>query len=212
MKKFVGLVNGETFDNEKDFNDAAKKAIKENDGNLSISSYYSYSSDNVLEDGKNDDDKKQLATDVLTEEYVLNESAKPDVTKPGRLVYYLSNSLRERLQNATNKEYIRNVVDETLTAMNDELPYYETKSKQLERQIEETQNKLYENENELNTLKAKIEYYESIGKLVKEREDTKKENNEDHNYYLPRRRAVDVLGLNDDATVYDFLRLLGFFR
>ena len=29
MKKFVGLVNGKSFDNEKDLNDAANKAIKE---------------------------------------------------------------------------------------------------------------------------------------------------------------------------------------
>ena len=31
MKKFVGLVNGKSFDNEEDFKAAAKHAIKEND-------------------------------------------------------------------------------------------------------------------------------------------------------------------------------------
>ena len=49
MKKFVGLVNGKSFDNEKDFNKAVEEAIKSDNENLSISSYYKYTNDDKEE-------------------------------------------------------------------------------------------------------------------------------------------------------------------
>ena len=95
MKKFVGLVNGKSFDNEKDFNDAADKAIKENDGTLSISSYYTYTSDNVEEN--KDDDKF-----VSTSEYYIG-TRKPDKVDKDSIEYivpseqHLYTSLQQEL-------------------------------------------------------------------------------------------------------------------
>ena len=45
MRKFVGYVNGKSYTNEEDFNKAAQEAIKKNEDNLSITSYYKYTSD-----------------------------------------------------------------------------------------------------------------------------------------------------------------------
>jgi hypothetical protein len=106
MKKFVGNVNGKSFDNEEDFNKAADEAIRKNDGNLSISSYYSYTSDDDKEDEKDDNDDKF----VSTYEYFLGNK-KPNNVTSDSVEYEVPESLVQRIKEASNKDSIRKNVE-----------------------------------------------------------------------------------------------------
>ena len=140
MKKFVGLVNGKSFDNEKDFNDAADKAIKENDGSLSISSYYTYTSDDVEED--KDDDKF-----VSTSEYFLGDNKptkveKLDSSRIGavgytNVEYSVSPELEERLKVATNKNSIKGNIDYHIVKLSNTIKEYK-------KDIKDAENIVYE--------------------------------------------------------------------
>ena len=151
MKKFVGLVNGKSFDNEKDFNDAADKAIKENDGSLSISSYYTYTSDDVEEDK---DDKF-----VSTSEYFLGDRKptkveKLDSSRIGAIGYTnveygVSPELEERLKVATNKNSIKENIDYHVAKLSNTIKEYRKDIEEIEKSIDELQKKLYEQQESL---------------------------------------------------------------
>ena len=107
MKKFVGLVNGKSFDNEEDFNKAAQEAIKANEDNLSITSYYTYSkdSDEKLVDGTDKEDKF-----VPAYEYFLGDR-KPENVSPDSVEYDVPAGLEARLKEASNKGSIKENVN-----------------------------------------------------------------------------------------------------
>ena len=195
MKKFVGNVNGKSFDNEEDFNKAADAAIKKNDGTLSISSYYSYTSDSVEEN--KDDDKF-----VSTSEYLIG-GRKPDKVTSDSVEYNFPDVLATRIKEASNKDSIRKNVEYYVSNLVDSIHKCSKEVDELEREIEGLQKRLYEKIDVQKDLKGKRKYYNTILDIL-DREETKEEVKEE-----PKKDVKDFLGVDKDTSLYTILRQIG---
>ena len=218
MKKFVGLVNGKSFDNEKDFNDAADKAIKENDGSLSISSYYTYTSDDVEEDK---DDKF-----VSTSEYFLGDRKptkveKLDSSRIGAIGYTnveygVSPELEERLKVATNKNSIKENIDYHVAKLSNTIKEYRKDIEEIEKSIDELQKKLYEQQESLLDKEGRRKYYNHILDIIESSEFEKSKKDSDglktENVEEKKNRIKKVLDVDPDTSLFTFLTQLGFFK
>ena len=218
MKKFVGLVNGKSFDNEKDFNDAADKAIKENDGSLSISSYYTYTSDDVEEDK---DDKF-----VSTSEYFLGDRKptkveKLDSSRIGAIGYTnveygVSPELEERLKVATNKNSIKENIDYHVAKLSNTIKEYRKDIEEIEKSIDELQKKLYEQQESLLDKEGRRKYYNHILDIIESSESEKSKKDSDglktENVEEKKNRIKKVLDVDPDTSLFTFLTQLGFFK
>ena len=218
MKKFVGLVNGKSFDNEKDFNDAADKAIKENDGSLSISSYYTYTSDDVEE---NKDDKF-----VSTSEYFLGDRKptkveKLDSSRVGavgytNVEYSVSPELEERLKVATNKNSIKENIDYHIAKLSNTIKEYRKDIEEIEKSIDELQKKLYEQQESLLDKEGRRKYYNHILDIIESSESEKSKKDSDglktENVEEKKNRIKKVLDVDPDTSLFTFLTQLGFFK
>ena len=233
MKKFVGLVNGKSFDNEKDFNDAADKAIKENAGSLSISSYYTYTSDDVEED--KDDDKF-----VSTSEYFLGDRKptkveKLDSSRVGavgytNVEYSVSPELEERLKVATNKNSIKENIDYHIAKLSNTIKEYRKDIEEIEKSIDELQKKLYEQQESLLDKEGRRKYYNHVLDIIesseyenskknpenskKDFENSKKDSDglKTENVEEKKNRIKKVLDVDPDTSLFTFLTQLGFFK
>jgi len=206
MKKFVGLVNGKSFDNEKDFNDAANEAIKLNDGNLAISSYYSYTNDDEVEEPKDDD------RFLSTHEYFLGER-KPDIVNGDCVEYTLSDELKKRITDASNINDIKKSVEYHISKLDNSIELTKGEVKKYQEQIEKLQDKLYERVDLLKDLNARNKYYETILDITEDsikKEDDKKESEEVKP--ITRERIREVLGVSPDMSLYSFLKQLGLLK
>ena len=218
MKKFVGLVNGKSFDNEKDFNDAADKAIKENDGSLSISSYYTYTSDGVEEDK---DDKF-----VSTSEYFLGDRKptkveKLDSSRIGAIGYTnveygVSPELEERLKVATNKNSIRENINYHIAKLSNTIKEYRKDIEEIEKSIDELQKKLYEQQESLLDKEGRRKYYNHVIDIIESSEPEKSKKDSDglktENVEEKKNRIKKVLDVDPDTSLFTFLTQLGFFK
>ena len=222
MKKFVGLVNGKSFDNEKDFNDAADKAIKENAGSLSISSYYTYTSDDVEE---NKDDKF-----VSTSEYFLGDRKptkveKLDSSRIGavgytNVEYSVSPELEERLKVATNKNSIKENIDYHVAKLSNTIKEYRKDIEEIEKSIDNLQKKLYEQQGTLLDKEGRRKYYNHVLDIIEssESEKSKKDSNglndvkKTENVEEKKSRIKKVLDVDPDTSLFTFLTQLGFFK
>ena len=218
MKKFVGLVNGKSFDNEKDFNDAADKAIKENDGSLSISSYYTYTSDGVEE---NKDDKF-----VSTNEYFLGDRKptkveKLDSSRIGAIGYTnveygVSPELEERLKVATNKNSIKDNIDYHIAKLSNTIKEYRKDIEEIEKSIDELQKKLYEQQESLLDKEGRRKYYNHILDIIESSEFEKSKKDSDglktENVEEKKNRIKKVLDVDPDTSLFTFLTQLGFLK
>lgn len=218
MKKFVGLVNGKSFDNEKDFNDAADKAIKENDGSLSISSYYTYTSDGVEE---NKDDKF-----VSTNEYFLGDRKptkveKLDSSRIGAIGYTnveygVSPELEERLKDAINKNSIKENIDYHVAKLSNTIKEYRKDIEEIEKSIDELQKKLYEQQESLLDKEGRRKYYNHILDIIEssDSENSKKDSDglKTENVEEKKNRIKKVLDVDPDTSLFTFLTQLGFFK
>lgn len=229
MKKFVGLVNGKSFDNEKDFNDAADKAIKENDGSLSISSYYTYTSDDVEEDK---DDKF-----VSTSEYFLGDRKptkveKLDSSRIGAIGYTnveygVSPELEERLKVATNKNSIKDNIDYHIAKLSNTIKEYRKDIEEIEKSIDELQKKLYEQQESLLDKEGRRKYYNHVLDIIessesenskKDPENLKKDSDslknvkKTENVEEKKNKIRKVLDVDPDTSLFTFLTQLGFFK
>ena len=229
MKKFVGLVNGKSFDNEKDFNDAADKAIKENDGSLSISSYYTYTSDDVEEDK---DDKF-----VSTSEYFLGDRKptkveKLDSSRIGAIGYTnveygVSPELEERLKVATNKNSIKENIDYHIAKLSNTIKEYRKDIEEIEKSIDELQKKLYEQQESLLDKEGRRKYYNHVLDIIesseyenskKNPENSKKDSDslknvkKTENVEEKKNKIRKVLDVDPDTSLFTFLTQLGFFK
>ena len=218
MKKFVGLVNGKSFDNEKDFNDAADKAIKENDGSLSISSYYTYTSDGVEE---NKDDKF-----VSTNEYFLGDRKptkveKLDSSRVGAIGYTnveygVSPELEERLKDAINKNSIKENIDYHVAKLSNTIKEYRKDIEEIEKSIDELQKKLYEQQESLLDKEGRRKYYNHILDIIEssDSENSKKDSDglKTENVEEKKNRIKKVLDVDPDTSLFTFLTQLGFFK
>lgn len=218
MKKFVGLVNGKSFDNEKDFNDAADKAIKENDGSLSISSYYTYTSDGVEE---NKDDKF-----VSTNEYFLGDRKptkveKLDSSRVGAIgytnvEYSVSPELEERLKDAINKNSIKENIDYHVAKLSNTIKEYRKDIEEIEKSIDELQKKLYEQQESLLDKEGRRKYYNHILDIIESSEFEKSKKDSDglktENVEEKKNRIKKVLDVDPDTSLFTFLTQLGFLK
>ena len=217
MKKFVGLVNGKSFDNEKDFNDAADKAIKENDGSLSISSYYTYTSDDVEEDK---DDKF-----VSTSEYFLGDRKptkveKLDSSRIGAIGYTnveygVSPELEERLKVATNKNSIKENIDYHVAKLSNTIKEYRKDIEEIEKSIDELQKKLYEQQESLLDKEGRRKYYNHILDIIESSEPEKTKNDsvkKSESVEEKKNKIRKVLDVDPDTSLFTFLTQLGFFK
>lgn len=217
MKKFVGLVNGKSFDNEKDFNDAADKAIKENDGSLSISSYYTYTSDGVEE---NKDDKF-----VSTSEYFLGDRKptkveKLDSSRIGAIGYTnveygVSPELEERLKVATNKNSIKENIDYHVAKLSNTIKEYRKDIEEIEKSIDELQKKLYEQQESLLDKEGRRKYYNHILDIIESSEPEKTKNDsvkKSESVEEKKNKIRKVLDVDPDTSLFTFLTQLGFFK
>ena len=222
MKKFVGLVNGKSFDNEKDFNDAADKAIKENAGSLSISSYYTYTSDDVEEDK---DDKF-----VSTSEYFLGDRKptkveKLDSSRIGAIGYTnveygVSPELEERLKVATNKNSIKENIDYHIAKLSSTIKEYRKDIEEMEKSIDNLQKNLYEQQGTLLDNEGRRKYYNHILDIIESSEPEKSKKDSDgvkdvkktENVEEKKNRIRKTLDVDPDTSLFTFLTQLGFFK
>ena len=214
MKKFVGNVNGKSFDNEEDFNKEAKEAIKKNDGTLSISSYYSYTSDSVEEN--KDDDKF-----VSTSEYLIG-GRKPDKVTSDSVEYKVSDELVTRIKEASNKDSIRKNVEYYVSNLVDSIHKCSKEVDELEREIEGLQKRLYEKIDVQKELKGKRKYYNTILDYLDEpeveetKEETKEEVKEEHEkeYVKPitKKDLKDFFDVDVNTSLYSILRQFGILK
>lgn len=207
MKKFVGNVNGKTFDNETDFNAAAKEAIKSNDGHLSISSYYSYDdkNSNKIED-KGEQKLKTKKTNLNKEDYILVDQ-KPDSING----YEVSSDLYEKLINADNKDEIRKTVENLLTSFENSSKDVEKSIKNLEIDLEAIQDELYEKREYAKDLKWRKLYYNEIKNVLDKKVPSKNEANDRKDAKSDFNR-IDFGGFNIIAndSLYNIFKKLGY--
>ena len=218
MKKFVGLVNGKSFDNEKDFNDAADKAIKENDGSLSISSYYTYTSDDVEEDK---DDKFVSPSEYFLGDRKPTKVEKLDSSRIGAIGYTnveygVSPELEERLKVATNKNSIKENIDYHIAKLSNTIKEYRKDIEEIEKSIDELQKKLYEQQESLLDKEGRRKYYNHILDIIESSESEKSKKDSDglktENVEEKKNRIKKVLDVDPDTSLFTFLTQLGFFK
>jgi hypothetical protein len=210
MKKFVGNVNGKSFDNEEDFNKAANEAIEKNDGNLSISSYYSYTSDD--NDVKKIEDKKDDKF-VSTYEYFLGDK-KPENVTPDSVEYEVPESLIQRIKDASNKDSIKKNVDYHVTNLVDSIYAHNKKISEIEKEIESLQNKLYEFEDIKKDLCGRRRYYNTLLDILDEPEPVESVNEEKCDKHCECEKETkssvkELLHIDESTSLFDVLRQLG---
>lgn len=204
MKKFIGNVNGKSFDNEEDFNKAAQEAIGANDGSLSISSYYSYTNDDKDSEKQIDDVKDDKF--VSAHEYFLGD-VKPDKVTKDEVVYNVPETLKQRLAEASNKKSVQQNLNYHISRLDEVISVHADDLKILENKIEDLQDRLFNKLEDLNELKGRRNYYtnllDTVDSALKE-EEAKKE--------TKKEEVRNVLGIKDDASLLTFLKELGFLK
>ena len=220
MKKFVGLVNGKSFDNEEDFKAAAKNAIKENDGMVSISSYYSYEKD---EEKKEEEDSNY----VNTNEYFLGDRKPDSVTDDGRVVEYnIDEDLVKRIRESINKDSIKKKLEYQINSLSDDITRYENRILSVQTDIDELKKKIAVNcdliktlDKSKNGLNGKYKYYATLLDRISEEEEVNEEKKEEHEekkeYLKPEAKFTnirDLFGMDPHTSLYEALRQLGILR
>lgn len=176
MKKFVGLVNGKSFDNEEDWKKAANEALKDNDGNLAITSYYSYNND---EEKKEEDDSNY----VNTNEYYLGDRKPDSVTDGGtNVVYNVDDDLVKRIRKSINRDSIKRKLEYQINNLGDSITRDENRMLSLKTDIDSL-NKQIDNihkliktlENDKNVLNGRYKYYSTLLERISAEEENKEE-------------------------------------
>lgn len=225
MKKFVGLVNGQTFDNEKDWAKAAEEAIKNNDGNLAISSYYKYANeeDEKKEEPKDDEGDRYVSPN----EYFLG-NREPDkvgliepkhVGQPGytNMEYEVYPALEEKLKVATNKNNIKENINYHINNLVDTIKKCRKNLKDVEDRIDELQKELEEQQNNLLNQEARRKYYNRLLDILEKSEQVPVEESVDEcecekcadkKPEFTIKSIKDVLGLDPNMSLTDMLRKL----
>lgn len=232
MKKFVGLVNGKSFDNEKDFNEAVQEAIKSDNENLSISSYYKYT---------NDEEKKEISK--ADNNYVsLNEcflgERKPDkvnIIDPAavgcsgytNVEYNLKPELEERLKVASNKKNIKESINFHVTKLVDNIKTAKDDLTGTEKQIEILQKELEEKQNRLLDLEGRRKYYNHILDIVETPDEVEKKVNKaavnlsekkEEKKDIPQVTSEEnndirkLLNIDENTSLFDLLKQLGILK
>lgn len=199
MTKFVGLVNGKLYDNEKDFSKAAFDAINTKDGLLSISSYYTSDSG---ENGVKTEVETKATTETSTPD-TLDAPASTKSTQVERTEkdesqnvvpekdyvivdgedkdYEITLGLYNKLTSATNKDEIRKVVTKVKEDIDADIKKTNDSAKDIQIKIDNLNEDLYCAENKIDELYNRKRYYNHIldivgsnqhGRPVKKRSDS----------------------------------------
>ena len=207
MKKFVGYVNGKTFNDEKSFNDAAKEAIKSNDGNLAISSYYSESYNNE------DEPKKELPKEEKDPNYVpKDEYLFTDQTPAHSLCCDYTIDLKNKIRQASNKEEISKVVNDNLYDLKKKIATSTQESESLEKEIENLQNELYDKDKDLCDFKRARNHYLLIKEALGEEDEKEEEKTDcpDCPNRTPRKSLKNLFDYDD--TLFGLLHKLNILK
>ena len=206
MKKFVGTVNGETFDNEKDFNEAASKAVTESNGTLSISSYITY----VDDEDDEDDSKKEIeeTPEEVVEDVIevteddLNINSNPRVLLGGKLAYDVTTRLADKLRRASNKDEVKELIEKRLKDTESIIKKNSETEKELENEIDELQKKLYSCESDQKDVKARRRYYNTLLDILTD--DDSNVYNASLGLYKNRNRKKNLFDYFYDLSFWDF--------
>jgi len=219
MKKFVGNVNGKNFDNEKEFNEAAKKAMKDGGSNLDISYYYEQVDDEkkVEDEGKDKVEDKKDENFVHTHEYFLG-SRNPDVVnEDGSVKFNVPDELLKRINTSINRDSIKKKLEYHLGSLGDMISRDCNKVESMQMDIASLTNKLNnfkqgvkDTQQEINILKGKYNYYHDIITYIQEIEE--KEIAEQESKERPVRDDKDFRSSLLDMSALDFLKQLGFIK
>lgn len=211
MKKFVGLVNGKSFDNEEDWKKAANEAIKDNDGNLAITSYYSYNND--------EENEEEDSNYVNTNEYYLGDRKPDSVTDGGTVVEYnIDDDLVKRIRESINRDSIKRKLEYQINNLGDSITRDENKILSLQTDIEELNKKIEVNRKLINTLendkynlKGRYKYYSTLLERISEEKEVKEEKKEETQKPLEERRSSfeDALKSFGSMTLYDIFKKHG---
>ena len=213
MKKFVGYVNGKTFYDEKEFNEAANEAVKNNDGSLAISSYYQYTSDDDKNDEKQIEDVKDDKF-VSAYEYFLGER-KPDLVSADSYEYTISDELKKKLAEASNINDIKKSLEYHIAKLDDNMRIKKSKVSDIEENIEKLQNELYERVDDVKNSEAMKKYYDTLSdivdKVIEERKE-KKGTEDKPEATVQNESLKKFLGIPEDASLYSFLKITGLLK
>lgn len=200
MKQFVGYVNGKTFYNEEDFNKAAQDAVKSCNENISISSYYKYSNEN--EDPKF----------VSTYEYFIGDK-KPDVEEENHIEYKLSDGLKGRIEEASNRDDIKKSVEYHISQLDKRIDNANKDIQKAQKEIYKITERSKEYEHDIQDLNGRKKYYELILETINGVEDKcndcgdatdiKKVETPDKD------KVRSILGIDGNTTLSEFLKQIG---
>jgi hypothetical protein len=215
MKKFVGSVNGKSFDNEEEFKAAAKNAIKENDGMVSISSYYSYGNDEEKKEEEEDDSNY-----VNTNEYFLGDRKPDTVTDDGSVVEYnIDEDLVNRIRQSINKDSIKKKLEYQTNCLSDDITRYENRILSVQTDIDSLKKKIEINndliktlEKSKNGLRGKYKYYANLLERICADEEAKEEKKEEKEEVVEESKPTfeDVLKSFGAMSLYDIFKKNGF--
>lgn len=181
MAKFVGIVNGKLFDNEKEFSNAVSDAIKAKDGLLSITSYYTSDSNDVKTDVETKTeptkiDKQPTATQterVEKDETKLDSQKQNDVPEKDYVItdgenkdYEITLNLYNKLITATNKDEIRKVVSKVKDDIDAETKKTNDTIKDIKIKIDNLNDDLYTAEEKIDDLYDRKRYYNHILDII----------------------------------------------
>lgn len=203
MKKFVGNVNGTSFDNEEEFHKAAEEAIKAGDKKLDISSYSYYTDD--------EEEKKVDENFVHTNEYFLGNKEPDEIAEDGTVKFYVLDDLVKRINNSINRDSIKKKLEYHLGTLGDlmsrgsykvdqfkdEIAVHEKKIEQLKSAIEET-----EKDNKLNC--GKYNYYYNLLVAIRNADEPVEEKKEE-----PVEEKKEDEGEKKSITIDDVINLFG---
>ena len=233
MKKFVGLVNGKSFDNEKDWTKAAQEAIKNDSENLSISSYYKYTNDDVEKVEEKEDDKY-----VSANEYFLGDR-KPDkvdlikstwIGQPGytNREYNVTPALEERLKVASNKAGIKESIEYHVKKLVDSIKDSRNQVNELDKTIKDFQEALYKQTDQLLDNEARRKYYNTLLDIIETSEiepenqcevdecnDTCTGKCDKKEYDAPEVKTTNLkklLDIDENTSLFSVLRQLGILK
>lgn len=161
MKKiFVGNVNGVEYTNRKDFNEAVKRAIKENSENLCITSYEKNVDDCEIE---SKEEPKKIENNFLQEDEFVIDVDSDKLFNHG-FQYNVSDELVEKLKNCSNKNEVRESIEKHI----DEWKSVRTSVDFLINKYEKEINEVNETcNNTIRELNSKIDYQQQYQEEIR---------------------------------------------
>lgn len=193
MKKFVGTVNGKSYSSVEEFNEAVNKLMKNNDGYISISSYWTEISDEDKEIESEDENKEGIAeestlNDLSKDEYIIND--KDIIYYNIYDTYYVNaNDIKNKINNATNKDEIYKNVSDEISKLNNKEDGINDELVKITDKISELKKDYNNKKDELKKIKASLDYYKEIKYL----------SNENKSNFITNIKDKEIVNLLDEV-------------